>query len=443
MIINFTRYRLVCESLQEAQAGPVEYRDIKHSKLLLDGEILVSSEEVQDLEQQFGIEKPALPVDEPFQNWKDFIKAVKERTPESRQIIRYLEDFGYQDLLKIKNEQLSPDGTIQIRWDNFLLPADIAQQAGFKDGADYNRKMFAELLKHAPRTLRPEVFGGRKLMRGAVGSQRELKKRREPMVDHIVEETKNEVIEEVEKIFGVLPEDWSNILIGENGNKIKYFKDPTAIHLGKSLETVESTEQHEEISRWKRVLQMLSLRKDVSSKDAYNQAAEEVRNKLDALERESTKRFEIIYIAIAIPLGDFHDSLVGELRNVGYEDVEDRFVTQTSLKNLPKLFSLLDPLKTKKVDSRFGMRNDFYDVVFGALMEAFGGSVERIIRIDAAGNIYFTKIEDVPKGDDDYELSLKAAAQEKGWIGQRAAELLKDYEKSKTDIEEIADSIEY
>jgi hypothetical protein len=453
-MINFIRVWLADENLQEAQAGRLEYRDVERSRLVLDGEVLVSSEEVEALEQEFGLEKPDLPIEEPFQNWKDLISAVEKRTPESRQLIRYMEDFGYQDLLKIKNEQALPDGTVQVRWDNFLLPTDVAQQAGYKDGADYNRKMFNELLKHAPRTLSPEVFGGRKLMRGAVGSQRELKKRREPMVDHIVAETEDEVVAEAQSIFGVLPEDWTEALIGPNGSRIVYGKDRTAIHLGKSVETIESTEQHKEISRWNRVLQMLALRKD-GDQDTYNKAVEEVRGKLEKLKEEATNRYEIVYVTVSIPLAQFFRKLVGELKSGGYEDAgEGQLVAKTTLENLPKLFSLLDPAKVQRgregaLGGRFGMRGDFYDVILGAVMKAFGGEVDKIVRIDASGNIFFTMGAEMPEEeeeDEDYEASLRAVAKSdpESLMGKQAAELLKSYRKrAKTDVEEIADSIEY
>jgi hypothetical protein len=421
--------------------------------LVLDGEVLVPSEEVQALEQEFGLEKPDLPIEEPFQKWEDLIAAVAERTPESRQLIRYMEDFGYQDLLKIRNEQTLPDGTVQVRWDNFLLPMDVAQQEGYKDGADYNRKMFAKLQKHAPRSLPPEVFGGRKLMRGAVGSQRELKKRREPMVDHIVAESEDEVIEETKKIFGVLPEDWTEALIGPDGSRIQYAKDKSAIHLGKAIETVESTEQHKEIARWSRVLQMLALRKDVGDKDTYNKAVEDVRGKLDTLKQESSNRYEVVYVTVSVPLGLFHRKLVTELKEVGYGEAgEDQFVAKTTLQNLPRLFSLLDPAKVQRgrkeaLGGRFGMRGDFYDVILGSVMRAFGGTVDRIVRVDASGSIYFTMGAGVPTPDKgDYEENLRAVMRDdpESWVGQRAAELLKSHKKQKkTDVEEIADSIEY
>ena len=487
MIVNFIRSYLVDENLQEAKAGKLEYRAMEGSMLVLDGEILIASEEVQDLEQEFGIEKPDLPIGQPFQSWEELIDVVKAKSPDAKRIIRYLEDFGYQDILKIKNDQTMPDGTIQIRWDNFLLSKDQAQQDGYKDGADYNRRMFKELQKYAPRAQIPEVFGGRKLMRGAVGSQRELKKRREPMVDYIIEESKPDVIEATKRIFGVLPDDWAASLIGTNGERISYAKDPTAIHLGKSIENAGTAEQYQEITRWDRVLKTLLIRSRGGG-DEYKQAIQDVEAKLDDLKKNS-KRYEIVYVIVAVQMARFYKKLATELKTVGYKEASagsaeedemvgqelqkmfgeavesdglNQYVANSTLHNVPRFISLLDPSKAQQswesYGGQFGLRSDFYDVIQGAVLRAFGSDVQKVNRVSKYGHIFFTKYEreredaDMEKGDYGENLRAVANAYPDSYEGQQAAKLLGKQQKQKrkeerkqrrkTDVDDIADSIE-
>ena len=138
-MIIFVRAKVEQDTINEAEVGRFEYGGMEGTTLILDGELLVPIDEVKQLDKEFGVEKPDLPVDEPFQKWEDLIAAVAQRTPEAKKIRRYLEDFGYQDILKMRNERAFPDGSTQVRWENFLLPTDIAHQAGAADGADYLR----------------------------------------------------------------------------------------------------------------------------------------------------------------------------------------------------------------------------------------------------------------------------------------------------------------
>ena len=100
-MIIFVRAKVEQDTINEAEVGRFEYGGMEGTTLILDGELLVPIDEVKQLDKEFGVEKPDLPVDEPFQKWEDLIAAVAQRTPEAKKIRRYLEDFGYQDILKM------------------------------------------------------------------------------------------------------------------------------------------------------------------------------------------------------------------------------------------------------------------------------------------------------------------------------------------------------
>jgi hypothetical protein len=419
-LIIFTRAKIEQETINEAEVGRFEYGGMEGTTLILDGELLVSIDEVKQLDSEFGVEKPELPVDEPFQKWEDLIAAVAQRTPEAKKIRRYLEDFGYQDILKMRNERTLPDGSSQVRWENFLLPTDIAHQAGAADGADYNRRQFKRLQKHAPRTMEPEVFGGRKLMRGAVGSQREMRKRREPVVDKLVAEGKDEVLHELRVIFGVLPEEWTDAFLGPNNNNITYIKDPRAIHLGKQIDVVKSTADYQEIERWNRVLAMLNARSASGDKEAYQDAVKEVQTKIGEIEEAGTGKYELVFVNVAIPLRAFYAKLLAEFKATDYRGIDGHFVVNTSLSSKNDLVSLLDPSKTYSGEimgksqpttkttfggGRFGFNKDLNGIILEALKRAYGGSIKNIIRMDNDGNIFFS-VHEEPEGEPEADIEI-------------------------------------
>lgn len=314
--------------------------------LKIEGEILVSEEELKQYEEQFGIYTPELPVAVPFQSWKDLINAVKERTPQAKKLIRYLEDYGYQDILKMQRAVMSKVGDKeikQIRWDNFLLPTDVAQAAGYKHGADYNKQMYKKLLEFAPRTKKPEVYGGKKLMRGTIGSKREMKKRVEPMVDQIVAEHKAETLHNLRNLFSVLPEKWVDAFLGTNEQNVSYSKDDKAIHLGRTVEVIPSNRDYLEISRLNRVLALLRNRAK-SEPEAYDEAIEQVENQIKEKTSQVSGKFDTIYTEIYVSLSGFAVALTEELKQTEpllSEPPSIKF--KTSLTNLPELISLLDP----------------------------------------------------------------------------------------------------
>jgi hypothetical protein len=449
-------------TVAEAVVGRFEFRDIKGSILILDGELLVPEDEVTEHERTFGIETPDLPVDEPFTGWTDLIEAVKKRTPEARKLIRYLEDFGYQDILKTRNEVMTTVGdkkVKQVRWENFLLPKALAQQQGYKDGADYNRHMFMELRKFAPRALAPEgfdptkvkggLFGGRKIMRGATGSKREMQKRRGPMVDKIIEENMAEIGDSLREIFDVLPEQWTDAFLGPNQQNVTIRKDtgslqrPT-IHLGGTIETIPSNKDFRELGRLKRVKDILVFKQKRSGdKATYQASIDEVTQKINDLEGTAQGKYQPIYLTIAVKMGPFYSALVRELKRVGMAEAgEDRYVSSTSLKNVPELLTLLDPPGStgfsKLTGTRYGFREDFHDLVKWAINKALNVNVYKVDSIERDGDIFFDAYGDegFERGpEDEYGVGLEklATSEPESWIGKRAAELLEKHKETRAD----------
>jgi len=366
--------------------------------LTIEGEILVSKEDMKDYEKQFDIFTPQLPVDEPFQSWTTLIDAVQERTPEARKLLRYLEDFGYQDLLKMRKEvmvRIGDKNVKQVRWDDFLLPPETAQMAGYSNGADYNRKMFQELLKVAPRAAAPEgfdptkakggLFGGRKLMRGATGSKREMKKRVEPMIDHIVAEHRAETITALREIFSVLPEKWCDAMLGGNNENVQYQKDEGASHLGGTVETIPSNRDYLELSRLNRVLSLLKKRS--GSADAVQKTKDMIKEKQEAMSGE----FEVIYTTIFVRLDGFVVGLSQELSTRGYNQIEGNMLeSKTSLQNTPEFISLMEPPGQK-----VGFKDEFNDLIVDAIESAFGMSA-KIITLSKDGTLTFSS-EGIPE----------------------------------------------
>jgi len=465
-MLTLLRSRFIPSIIAEAVVGRFEFRDVKGSVLLLDAELLVPKEELEQYEEEFGIWDVELPVKEPFTSWLDLIEAVKKRTPEAKKLIRYLEDYGYQDILKTRREvvtNINGEDVKQIKWENFLLPPFFAQGQGFKDGADYNRHMFAELRKFAPRALAPEgfdprkvkggLFGGQKIQRGTSGSKREMKKRREPMVNKIVSEHIAEIGRDLREIFSVLPEQWVDAILGPNQQNVTIKKDISAIHLGTEIETIPSNKDYRELERLQRVRGLLLTRqKQAADKATYEASLDEVNSKIEKLE-ETRKKYEAIYVNVAIKMGPFARALAQEANRVGAKEIGDGdYVLSTSLKNIPDLLTLLDPPRdkstarknaeflkiidpsygdTKRV-SRFGFSGDFNDFIKAAIGRGTGLHVLDVDRIERNGDIYFD-VFDVAEHEAErpsYEDSLKnlASSEPDTWVGQRAAEIIKERE---------------
>jgi len=382
--------------------------------LRIEGELLVDEEELKLYEDKFDIYTPDLPVDEPFQSWTDLIDAVKERTPEARKLLRYLEDFGYQDILKTKREVIAKVGdkdVKQIRWENFLLPSHVAQGAGFESGADYNRHMYQELLKHAPRTLAPDIYGGKKLQRGSSGSRRVMKKRVGPMVDAIIEDHRAEVLGDLKDVFGVLPDRWVNSILGPNEQNVQYGKDEKAIHLGRSIEVVPSNKDYLELSRLDRVLKLL-LARERTDAEGYEAAVEKVKAQIKEKQEECTGKYEIIYIEMHVKMGDFISEMAEEFENAPVERSGDSAVCKTSLTNLPELISLLDPptgrvrwvsrAGQQRPTTQFGFREDLYEVIGEAASTVFGPTTINMVERDGSINM---EMEQMPEPDEPEEES--------------------------------------
>jgi len=449
-MLTLLKPRFIPATISEAVVGRFEFRDIKGSVLVLDGEVLITEDELKEYEREFNIEKPDLPVDQAFTSWTDLIEAVRERTPESRKLIRYLEEYGYQDVLKTRNEVITKSGdkdVKQVRWENFLLSPEDAQQRGYKDGADYNRHMFMELRKHAPRALAPEgfdpkkvkggLFGGRKIMRGATGSKREMQKRRVPMVDKIIAEHTAEIGKELREIFDVLPEQWTDVFLGPNQQNVSIGKDPTAIHLGGTIETIPSNKDHRELGRLQRVKGLLLTRqRGAADKEAYQASMDEVNRRIDEMEAAKGK-YEPIYVTIVIRMGPLYRALVREIKNVGATKAgDDKYVSATSFENVPELLTLLDPpgatALSQTTGTRFGFREDFNDFVKLAMSKALRMNISHIDAIERDGDILFYSYESDTTERPDYATGLEkliASEPEDSWIRQRASELLKKYKE--------------
>jgi hypothetical protein len=366
--------------LDEAMVGRFNYHDagttipqpglptkrLRHKQMMLgnkyyymtiEGELLLSSSELKKYEEQFNIYTPEMPVSTPFQDWDALINAVKEKTPESKKIIRYLEDYGFQDLLKMRKETIVKmgDGNVkQVRWDNYLLSPEDAHGLGYDSGADYNRDKFKTLLAHAPRTLVPEVFGGKKLMVGATGSKREMKKRIGPMVDHIIAENKAETLNVLRDIFGTLQQKWCNIILGNNNENMVYGKDEAALQLSDVVETIPSNFDYLELTRLKRVLSLLRTRP--ASGAGHAAAISQVKDQIAEKTKLLSGKYEVIYTTVTVRLDDFVSALTTELKAAGYQQSDGAIVSRTSLQNVPRLIGLLDT-------GASGLRSDLYKLI--------------------------------------------------------------------------------
>ena len=94
-------------------------------------------------------------------------------------------------------------------------------------------------------------------------------------------------------------------------------------------------------------------------------------------------KFETIYIELYIRMGTFREDLAAEFGTVGYDDFEKgKYQSKISLTNLPELISLLDPPggmvrgTESRPTTRFGFREDLYELISEASSKAFGMPTE-------------------------------------------------------------------
>jgi hypothetical protein len=431
-MIIFTNIRIKPETLSEAEVGRFEYlragrikptgRHLSTSNLYLviEGEILVSPEELQQHKKEKDLEKPPLPIDKPFESWEELLDAVGDRTPQARKILRYLEDFGYQDLLKRKRVVVKPDGTKAVRWENYTVDKDevaelsLEHGKSFDTGADYMRYMFSQLQELAPRAKPPEFFGGRRLHPGATESKKELAKRLRPIVDEIMRESRGQVLVELRHLFeNTIPDEWVDAILGPNNENVKYGEDPSVKgqHFGDVRSVIANTVDYEEAQRKERVLTLMKMRAaDSETPEIYDEHIDKLEDEVRELNKTSQIRAETIYIITEVDLRNFIGKLIGEIKSIepteagvghtpGEHETAPLFVIPTSLSDLPSLINLLDPSKSKILGKpsksrmkltggRRGFRRDMNEIIEQAVRAVYGPEAE-VKRFDSDGNIYY------------------------------------------------------
>jgi hypothetical protein len=457
-MLEFRRVRIEIVPISEAEVGRFSYRDVNISNLILDGEMRLSDDEVAELDKSIGVETYPAGIrasGAPFNDWFDLIKAVTKDTPESRTLIRFLEDNAYPAILRKKTIGFDEQGNSKIEDAPYVLSnselqdfmidnvsaASILREVGinisdigrksddelvaeylpafkeieeptedeedeedevalaheikskkedpettlrdainrakrpdfgeqFELPADYNRWWFDQLRRYVPRAKKPEsggqiVFGGKRALRGAIGSPTELSIRRQGIAKHIIDNSQPQVIEELGSIFSVIPDDWSDTLLGANGSNVNITiptnkKGDPPSQLARR-ESGISTVDYEALQRLYRIMNMLKDRSETALQNnnlkllgQYQQSIEEITNKIKNIEDSATPTYKVFF-SVKLPLTHFLDKIRQEIGETGIKKAEDidptmkgvgvssQMVAQTSLTGLPRLVILLDP----------------------------------------------------------------------------------------------------